>query len=217
MKRPSALARALHSLRAQRQTPAPMPACIGLVIDATASREQTWEQAQQVQLRMFESIAKLKALKLRLVHFGGNALTDHHWQDDPKALARRMAAVCCRSGLTQFNAALRGYAEGEPRAQAVILIGDAFEEDAETAAAIAQTLKAQGTKLFCFIEGGNEVAAQSFAMLARLTGGCFARLGDELPLADLCEGVALLTAGGSQAVAQLKNEKARLLLAGPAK
>jgi hypothetical protein len=48
---------------------------IGFLIDATRSRENTWEQAQTIQATMFRSASGLKALKLRLVYFGGNRLT----------------------------------------------------------------------------------------------------------------------------------------------
>ena len=55
-----------------------------------------------------------------------------------------------------------------------------------------------------------------FRRLAEETGGKFARFGEDLPLGALCEGVALLTAGGDQAVKRLGNKKVRqLLLTGP--
>jgi len=69
--------------------------------------------------------------------------------------------------------------------------------------------------MFSFIEGDGLTANAVFKKLTYDTGWKFARFGADLPLGDLCEGVALLTSGGTKALRRLKNEKARLLLAGP--
>jgi hypothetical protein len=82
---------------------------------------------------------------------------------------------------------------------------------------IAAQLKDKGIKVFSFIEGDDWTAQSIFQRIAEITGGRFAKFGDALPLADLCEGVALLTSGGKKALRRLKNEKARLLLSAPSK
>ena len=66
---------------------------IGFLIDATGSRQQTWEQAQTIQAKMFQAASGVKAVKLRLVHFGGNCLTALGWDDDTRSVAAHMAAV----------------------------------------------------------------------------------------------------------------------------
>ena len=103
---------------------------IGFIVDATGSRQATWEQAQTVQARMFQSLAALGKAELRLVHFGGGALTDHGWSNDTKMLARKMAGIRCRQGLTQVLDALDLFLFGE-KPDALILVGDAFEEDSD--------------------------------------------------------------------------------------
>lgn len=191
---------------------------IGLIIDATSSRAKTWEQAQKIQMRMFGRITGLGRLSLRLVHFGGYEVVDHGWQSDPKRLAAKMAAVRCVSGLTQILESLEYFIDdATPRANAIILIGDCFEECSEEAEHVARRLAARKTKVFSFLEGNEDPVAEAvFKRLAAVTGGKFARLGAELPLGDLCEGVALLAAGGEKAVKRLSNQKAqRLLLGGP--
>jgi len=82
---------------------------------------------------------------------------------------------------------------------------------------IAAQLKDKGIKVFSFIKGDDWTAQSIFQRIAEITGGRFAKFGDALPLADLCEGVALLTSGGKKALRRLKNEKARLLLSAPSK
>jgi len=193
---------------------------IGLIIDATASRGDTWERAQMIQDRMFTQVSGMRALSLRLIHFGGNDLTDHGWQDSPKALAAKMAAVRCASGLTQILPALEAFLDDQEndQASAIILIGDAFEECSDEAGTIAGLLAARNIRVFCFLEGDHGTAETVFQLLASITGGKFARFGSDLPLSDLCEGVALLASGGAKAVGRLSNTKARqLLLTGPSK
>lgn len=209
-----AFGRALERVRAKRE--AQRGIRIGFIVDATGSREESWEQAQTVQGRMFQSVAGLGRVFIRLVHFGGRQLTDHGWSTDTAELAANMAAVRCRAGETQVLQALRAFLDDADHANAVILVGDAFEEDAHDAELLAHSLRAAGIKVFSFFEGDLRQAQDVYRKLAEITGGRFAKLGDDLPLGDLCEGVALLAAGGEKAIRRLKNEKARrLLLTGP--
>ena len=209
-----AIGRALSRLREQRQR---RTARIGFIVDATGSREAGWEEAQTVQGRMFQAVSDIGRVAVRLVHFGGNHMSDHGWNSNAAGLAAAMAAVRCQSGLTQIIPSLQCFVDGD-RADAVILVGDAFEEEAVEAFQLLPFLNAAGTRIFAFFEGDNRAAEAVFRRLAEETGGRFARLGEDLPLGDLCEGVALLAAGGSRAVNKLKNDKARqLLLGGPAR
>ncbi len=213
----SVLARAMNRYKAREADK--HSARIGFLIDATGSREHTWEQAQTIQARLFRTASGLKAIKLRLVYFGGNKLTALSWKKNARSVARHMAAVRCKAGLTQILEGLQKFANETPedRAAAIILVGDCFEEDSAQAEHIAAQLKDKGIKIFSFIEGDDWTAHSVFQRLAEITGGRFAKFGDELPLADLCEGVALLTSGSKKALRRLKNEKARLLLSGPPK
>jgi hypothetical protein len=121
--------------------------------------------------------------------------------------------------MTQILPALEAFLDDpEEPASAIILIGDAFEEDSDEADHIARLLAQKNIRVFSFLEGDHGTAEIVFQRLAAATCGKFARFGSDLPLADLCEGVALLTSGGAKAVKRLQNAKARqLLLAGPAK
>lgn len=209
----STFARALDRFAARRRGTR-----IGFVTDATASREATWEAAQWVQGKMFFAVRKHGAFSLRLIHFGGNELTSFGWFDSPRAIAKHMAGVRCASGYTQFLPALAAFASEAPEtiADAIILIGDCFEEDTGAAETLAHALKAVGIRVFAFLEGDDSTAEDVFRRLAEITGGRFARLGDDFVLHSLCQGVALLMAGGTQALAKLPDERAkRLLLGGP--
>ena len=195
------------------------PSRIGFLVDATGSRNKTWERAQGIQSKMFRAAHGIKAIKLRLVHFGGNRLTTRDWEDDTKSVAAHMAAVRCRAGLTQILEGLQTFIDEAPedRASAIILIGDYFEECSTQAKITSVRLKDMGIKVYSFIEGNDHTAQTVFRNLAEVTDGRFARFGEDLPLADLCQGVALLASGGRKALRQLGNKKVQRLLLGPAK
>ncbi|MDX0174524.1 VWA domain-containing protein [Sinorhizobium meliloti] len=212
-----ALRRALERF-AERETQRRRVTRIGFLIDATASRAPTWEQAQAAQAQMFRSVQKLGRLAVRLVHFGGGRLTDDGWFGDPQKAAAAVARVRCQSGVTRILPGLAAFLDAPPemRPSAIILIGDSFEEDAREAERVGAALRNAGIRVFSFLEGDDGTAGAVFGGLARLTGGRFAALGAELPLHALCEAVALLAAGGAKALARLPDGPAkRLLLAGP--
>ncbi len=210
--KPGALVRAARRFRQETEA-----THIGVVIDATGSRAAVWEEAQRVQARMFRRLGGGSRLSLRLVHFGGGEITDHGWADSARRVARNMAAVRCRAGLTQVIPALMQFtaAPDAETARAIILIGDSFEEESRSAERAGAALKAAGIKVFSFLEGEDMAAGDAFARLAAMTGGRFARFGDELPLAALCEGVALLSAGRSDELKCIRNKAVRRLFAPP--
>jgi len=192
-----------------------IPVGIGFLIDATASREESWEQAQIIQAKMFKSVSALRKFELRLVHFSGAGVRDHGWCDDPDSVAAEMAEVRCVGGQTAINSGLNAFLQEGQKADAIIVIGDSFEEERDEE--LIGELRDRGIRLFCFQEREDVRAKRVFLWMAEQTNGRYARFGDELPLADLCEGVALLTAGGDSSLENLENEKVRLLLAGPRK
>lgn len=194
------------------------PVRLGFLIDATGSRGDSWEKAQGIQAGMFRAASGLGPLSLRLVHYGGGELADHGWIDNPREAAAAMARVRCESGLTKIVLGLNAfrYYPPEERAAAIILVGDCFEEDPRDAEQMAFKLKQEGIRVFCFHEGEDWTAEGVFRRIAEITGGKFARFGDGLPLAELCEGVALLAAGGAKALKRLPDGRAKqLLLTGP--
>ncbi|MCD8566387.1 MAG: VWA domain-containing protein [Alphaproteobacteria bacterium] len=191
---------------------------VGFIIDATGSRESTWNEAQKIQTDMFSSVAGKGGLKLKLTHFGGSTLSVHEWMDDPNAVASKMKEVSCMLGLTQIIKALEAFLVDNPKeaASSIILVGDSFEENIEELGPFCEKLKNQGTKVFSFLEGDDLQAKQAFSMLSEKTGGAFAVFGKDMPLEDLCQGVALMAVGGTAALRHLKNKAAaQTLLSGP--
>lgn len=185
---------------------------IGIIIDATGSRRGNWEEAQSIQRDMFREIARMR---LRLVHYGGHKVTDHGWKDDAEEVANIMAEVSCAMGGTQILESFERFLDSDSAHDtgSVIMIGDSFEE--EDPDEMARRLKDRGIPVYAFHEGDNADAAMQFQKIAEITGGKFAKFGPDMPLSDLCKGVALMTYGGESALSRLENAAARQLLSGP--
>lgn len=196
-------------LRTLAATPNPKPAGrrgrLLFALDATASREPTWDQARRIQAEMFSETARLGGLETQLCHYRGQGeFFASPWLDAPDPLLRRMREVSCLGGATQIEAVLR-QAIHETRARkldALVFVGDCMEEDLDRLCALAGELGLLGVPAFLFQEGQDPLAEQAFAQLAKLTGGAHCRFdaGSAQQLKDLLSAVAVYAAGGRQAL-----------------
>jgi hypothetical protein len=184
---------------------------LAFIIDATASREATWDLASKLQSEMFEAAAALGSLQLQLVFFRGSssaAECKHSpWISDGRKMAQLMGKISCRGGYTQIERALRHVAS-EHRQQpisACVYIGDQCEENAGTLYDAAGGL---GVKLFVFGEGEDPDATPIFKELARITGGAYMPFepGSAAQLRELLRAVAVYAAGGLRALQDRRNE-----------
>lgn len=177
-------------------------------IDATASRQPTWDQAVQVQSEMFAATAAMGGLDVQLVYFRGfGECRASPWIADSKDLVRRMTGMRCLGGRTQIGRTL-GHCLAEAKRKkvnAVIYVGDCMEEDLDPLAAQAGELGMLGTPLFVFHEGGDPVARAAFEQLARLSGGAYCPFdaASADALRRLLSAVAVYAAGGSAALNRL--------------
>src|SRR6478752_7237520 len=73
-------------------------------MDATMSREPTWDRALQIQAEMFQETARIGGLDVQLVYFRGfGECRSSKWVSDPTSLAALMTKVGCRGGYTQIG------------------------------------------------------------------------------------------------------------------
>ena len=82
-------------------------------LDATASRERTWDTACQLQARMFQEVAMIGSLSMQLVYFRGakdlgGECKASRWVDNPADLASIMTKIRCDAGYTQIGRVLAG-------------------------------------------------------------------------------------------------------------
>jgi hypothetical protein len=183
-------------------------------LDATASRQPTWDSAAQLQAQMFEAVAAIRGLDIQLVYYrGAGECSTSRWMTDGKALARTMSTVMCRAGHTQIGRVLTHVRKEHQRQKvdALILISDACEEIPADLYAQAREL---GVPAFLFQEGDDDRITRIYAEIARITGGATAKFdtGAAQRLADLLKAVAVFATGGMKALANQNSDAARLLL-----
>jgi hypothetical protein len=174
-------------------------------MDATASREPTWDMACGIQGDMFAETAKLGGLDVQLVFYRGfHDFRASPWVSSSADLIPYMTRVRCLGGQTQLGRVLR-YAHDESKSQrinALVFVGDAFEEDVDAVCATAGELGMLGLPCFMFHEGHNPVAESCFRHIATLTRGAFCRFdaGSARELKELLSAVAVFAAGGRPAL-----------------
>lgn len=192
---------------------------IGFIIDATASRQDTWDTAQKTQAAMLSELANGFAdrVTIELVTFGGDVLNAPTQAVSHIDAAKRLAEVECKAGSTQFIDALQPFVERKDnRTKSIIIVGDFFEENIETVYDVARKLAQKKIKIFTFQEGhyDNDDTETFFRELARITGGAYAKFGSPVQLSKLCADVIDLTLGGCNALRALnKIETPQTLLA----
>lgn len=177
-------------------------------LDATMSRQPTWDMACALQADMFREAAALGSLDIRLVYYRGlNECRATGWISDSTRLATLMSTIDCRGGDTQIGKVLtearrEGVASG---VRAVVFIGDAMEERLEELCARAGELGMLKVPVFVFQEGHDAVAEQAFREIARLTGGAWCRFdpGAAAQLRELLRAAAAYAAGGREALLKL--------------
>ncbi|HSA80247.1 MAG TPA: VWA domain-containing protein [Geminicoccaceae bacterium] len=199
-------------LKEVAQTPPPAPgsgrARLIFAMDATASREPTWDRACQVQGQMFLETAALGGLDVQLVYYRGfDECRASRWVDNPGDLVRLMTGVFCLAGQTKLGRVLKhAIRETEKkRVAALVFVGDCFEETLDEVGQTAGQLGMLGVRAFLFQEGQNPQAERAFRHIAKLTNGVHCRFDSSSPrqLRDLLGAVAAYAAGGQRALADL--------------
>ncbi len=189
-------------------------------LDATMSRQPTWDVAQGVQGRMFEIAAKLGGLDVQLVYFRGfMECRASSFVANGAGLGALMGKIDVRGGQTQIEKILK-HVLGETRKKpvgALVYVGDAMEEDIDSLCKLAGELGLLGVKAFMFHEGDDPEAGGAFREIARLTKGAYAAFDHRAParLADLLAAAAAYAAGGREALEKQAidgGEAARALL-----
>lgn len=186
-------------------------------IDATASRQPTWDTASQQQQEMFRAVSNAVQLAVQLCYFRGfNELGASRWLTDSTELARLMSKVRCEGGHTQIARLLRHALKEHSKKpiRALVFIGDAMEESADTLCDLAGQCGILHLPLFLFQEGSNPSVATTFRSMAKLSGGAYARFDSSSAqaLAALLGAVATYAAGGRAALENRPGDSAKLLL-----
>ncbi|MBE0585958.1 MAG: VWA domain-containing protein [Desulfofustis sp.] len=187
-------------------------------LDATMSRQPTWDRAMKIQTSMFDAVGTAGGLAVQLVFFRGfGECRASKWVINGAALRDLMAAIDCRGGHTQLLKVL-SHVQRETqktRVAALVYIGDALEEDVDQLCQKSGELGLLGVRCFFFQEGGDVMVERAFREMARLTRGAYFRLGPDSAreLAELLSAIAIYVKGGLPALAGSTRQEARRLLA----
>ncbi|MEK9646363.1 MAG: VWA domain-containing protein [Alphaproteobacteria bacterium] len=170
-------------------------------LDATASREPTWDRACHLQAEMFQATDGLGGLDVQLVFYRGfGECKSSPWVSTSDELVSRMVKVRCLGGRTQLRKVLRHAikATDQKRVNALVFVGDSLEEEIDEVCDAAGELGVRGVPAFLFQEGNDPIATSAFRQIARLTGGahCSFDLSSAAQLRELLSAVAVFAAGG---------------------
>jgi hypothetical protein len=176
-------------------------------LDATASREPSWDLACQIHGEMFEAAAQAGGLQIQLVYYRGfDECRASRWAATAAALHHLMRAVSCVGGETQLCRVLRHalVEAGRGKIGALIFVGDACEEPVDGLCHQAGELGRLGVPVFLFHEGAEPSAAAAFKQIAQLSHGAYVAFDTSAPgrLKVLLGGVAAYAAGGLAALEQ---------------
>jgi len=177
-------------------------------LDATLSRQPTWDLACELQADMFSEAAALGNLDIRLVYYrGASECRASGWISDSVRLAKLMRKIECQGGQTQIGRVL-GDVRREAIAagvRAVVFVGDAMEEPVDELCRKAGELGLLKVPVFMFQEGADPIAEQAFREIARLTGGAWCRFdpGAAAQLSELLRAAAAYASGGREALLRL--------------
>ena len=181
-------------------------------MDATASREPSWDRASHIQGEMFKETAALGGLEIQLVYYRGfGECKASPWVANSNDLLKRMTAVMCLAGHTQIGKVLKhALKESEKRkVGALVFVGDSIEEDIDRLGHLAGELGLHGLPCFMFHEGPDPLARMAFQQIARLSGGAYCPFDatSAQQLRDLLSAVAVYAAGGRKALADYGDRK----------
>ena len=124
-------------------------------LDATMSRQPTWDVACEIQGEMFSAVGKTNGLAIQLVYFRGfGECRASKWVVKSSALRNLMTGISCRGGRTQIAKVLTHARKESSKFPAnnnigaLVFVGDAMEESIDDLAHRAGELQLLGIPVF---------------------------------------------------------------------
>lgn len=177
-------------------------------MDATASRQPTWDRACQLQGDMFTQTRGLGGLDVQLCFYRGyEEFRVSPWHNNAERLLKAMLTVSCLGGHTQIQRVLQHAIDEHKRTkvQALVFVGDCIEESIDELCQLAGELGLLGVPVFLFQEGNDINALRGFKQMARLSRGahCHFDTDSSQQLGELLNAVAVYASGGVKALKNL--------------
>jgi len=186
-------------------------------MDATASREASWDSACEIQGEMFQQTASLGGLEIQLCFYRGFGEFDASpWYTGSRDLLKHMSAVYCLGGHTQIARVIAHTIEETKRksVDALVFVGDCMEENVDDLCNLGGKLSLLGVPMFLFHEGNEPTTAMAFRQLAKITHGAYCPFdaNSAQQLKDLLSAVAVYAAGGRKALENFNKRKGQVVL-----
>jgi hypothetical protein len=186
-------------------------------LDATMSRQPTWDLACTLQAEMFDAAGTAGRLNVQLVYFRGiGECRASRFVADTASLKQLMLKIDCRGGHTQIGKVLAHALKETAAAKvhALVFIGDAMEENVDDLAEKAAELGLRGVPVFLFQEGTSTIAEAAFKEIARLSKGAWFRFdrASAATLARLLGAIAVYATGGLAALEARGTAEDRLMI-----
>ncbi len=162
-----------------RSAPARLRGRLLFGLDLTGSRERTLAEARLATASMFEAIAAIGNIEVKLAWYRGvHECKVGRWHDDPEIVSRSMKELSCVGGDTQIAKLLRVALAEPEEISGMVFIGDDCEEKTDVLFDLARKLGRKSVPLFIFHEciGKCEYtqrAKPSFRKMAKLSGGAY--------------------------------------------
>jgi hypothetical protein len=208
-------------LLADVKTPVARRGSLIFALDATASRERTWDNATQMTAQMFREVATVGSLSMQLVYYRGvrgmgGECKASRWVDSPMDLAPLMSKIKCDAGNTQIELVLDHVARehAKRKINALVFVGDCCEEQRDVLVEGTARLAQLSIPAFMFQEGEDCFAQKRFREIAQVTRGAYRRFdqGSLSQLAELLRLVSIFAVGGVDALESQNSTAAKLLL-----
>lgn len=188
-----------------------------LALDATMSRQPTWDLACKLQGEMFDAVGSAGALCVQLVYFRGlGECRASRFVQNTGSLKELMTRIDCRGGHTQIGKVLAHCLKenGRQKISAVIYIGDALEEPIDDLCEKAGRLGMVGVPIFLFQEGHDGETERGYREMARLSRGAWFRFdrNSAATLGRLLSSIAIYATGGLKALESRSSREDRLLI-----
>jgi hypothetical protein len=191
-------------------------------LDATASRQPTWDAASKLTADMFQEVGTIGGLEMKLVYFRGTHPGEckaSDWIPSAEQLTRAMEKITCVTGLTQIGKVLDHVLSETKKLKvsALVFVGDAMEENPYVLVGSAAELGRLGVPVFMFHEfkeGDDPQVGRTFREIAQSSKGAYCRFnaGSAYELGKLLRAVTAFAAGGPKALEGRKDNASVKLL-----
>ena len=174
-------------------------------IDATASRQATWDMACETQSELFAAAHQISNIAVQLCFYRGlGEFRSSNWLTNQDDLRDVMQKVTCQGGQTQIIRLFRHAISEHNKLpiKALLFIGDACEENQSELFDLAGQCGLRKLPIFIFQEGYLSSATKTFQRLANLSGGVHTKFDQSsaLTLSSLLGALSRYMTGGKKAL-----------------